>query len=125
MNNDKDTYTFQEIYQMIAEDDKDMYVNQSETINSVSVTRLKFKMNFKNTYYTAIEDSIYLTKDGEEFVSIIHILGKESNYTPVGILTSKEASDLLTSISSSPITPVVYEMEDILNKVLGDEKDEN
>lgn len=124
MNNGKDTYTFQEVYQMIAEDDKEMYVAQSETVNSINVTRIKFKMLFNNTYYTAIEDSMYLTKDGEEFVSMIHILGNAKEYVPEGILSTKEAQDLLTAISLTPITPVVYEMEDILNKVLGSDEDE-
>lgn len=124
MNNDISSYTFQDVFEMIVAEDKEQYIEQSETINSASVTRIKFKIVLNNVCYQAIEDSIYLSKDGKEFVSVIHIIGKENSYVTQGVLSTKESIDLLTEISSTPITPVVYAMEDILNKVLGDEEDE-
>jgi hypothetical protein len=84
----------------------------------MNVTRIKFRMRINNNIYNAIEDSIYLTKNGNEFVSLIHITNKITDFVPNEILSTKETVELLKTLSENVITPVVYETESALNKVL-------
>ena len=121
---DKQTYTFREFYDMIADVDKDRYNEQSAVISSVSATRIKFKFRVKNTYFNAIEDSIYLTRDGEEYISIVHITSRADEATNDKILSTKESSDLLDSLSEMPVAPAVYKIEQLLNNSLKEDIDE-
>jgi hypothetical protein len=121
---DKQTYTFREFYDMIADVDKDRYNEQSAVVSSVSATRIKFKFRVKNTYFNAIEDSIYLTRDGEEYISIVHITSRADEATNDKILSTKESSDLLDSLSEMPVAPAVYKIEQLLNNSLKEDIDE-
>lgn len=121
---EKQTYTFKEFYEMIADVDKDRYNEQSAVVSSVSATRIKFKLRVKNTYFNAIEDSIYLTRDGEEYISIVHITSRTDEATNDKILSTKESTDLLSSLAETPIAPAVYKVEELLNESLKDDLDE-
>lgn len=120
----KRSFTFEEFFNMIVPEDRELYYQQSETVNSLTVTRIKFKLMIKNTIYNAIEDSIYLTKDGGEFVSIIHVTNKVSDYIPNEVLSTKETFDLLKKLSEEVITPIVYSTEEMLLKALKEEEHE-
>ncbi len=125
MNNNKTTYTFQEIYEMIADDDKDSYVEESRNINNLNINRIKFKLLLKDEVYFAIEDSINLSTDDNELVSVIKILGLASKVDSSPILSTQQTIDLMKEFAQTPVTPIVYEIEELLNSVLEkEEKDE-
>ena len=70
------------------------------------------------------EDSIYLTRDGEEYISIVHITSRADEATNDKILSTKESSDLLDSLSEMPVAPAVYKIEQLLNNSLKEDIDE-
>ncbi len=124
MNNNKVTYSFQELYEMIATEDQERYAVESKNINNASTTRIKFKLKLKDEYYFAIEDSINLSKNHNELVSVIKILGLASKVENEPILSTQETIDIIKEFSQTPVTPIVYEIEELLNSVLENE-DEN
>lgn len=121
---DKDAYTFKEVYDMIADDDKEKYNEQSSTINSISPTRIKIRLRINNIFFNAIEDAVFLTRDGEEYVSIIHITSRCDESLKNRILSTKESVDMISGLSETPIAPVVYKVEELLNESLKEDIDE-
>lgn len=115
---EKQTYTFQELYAMIDEEDKNDYIEQSERINAVSATRIKFHLNVKNTLFNAVEDSIFISASGEEFVSIIHITGVSNDSAYNEILSTKESVDLISSLAENEVSSLVEKTADIIEKAL-------
>ena len=91
---------------------------QTETVNSINVTRIKFRMKIKDVVFNAIEDSLFLTKEGQEYISIIHITSLDNENINDNILSTKEAVDLMSNLSETPVTPIVYKTEEILTKAL-------
>lgn len=124
VGNNVEAYTFQQFYDFIDDEDKELYAEQSKTINSISVTRIKFKMKIKNISYNAIEDSLYLTKDGLELVSIIHITSRSDTITQNDVLSTKEAVELLHDLAKNPVSDVADKYERVLNTVTKDEESE-
>ena len=114
----KKTYTFKEFYDLIVDEDKEHYNMQTETVNSINVTRIKFRMKIKDVVFNAIEDSLFLTKEGQEYISIIHITSLDNENINDNILSTKEAVDLMSNLSETPVTPIVYKTEEILTKAL-------
>ena len=121
---DKETYTFKEVYEMIVEEDKEKYNEQSGTVNSISPTRIKIRLKINNVCFNAIEDAIFLTKDGEEYISIIHITSRCDESLNNRILSTKESVDMISGLSETPIAPVVYKVEELLNESLKDDINE-
>ena len=121
---DKETYTFKEVYEMIVEEDKEKYNEQSGTVNSISPTRIKIRLKINNICFNAIEDAIFLTKDGEEYISIIHITSRCDESLNNRILSTKESVDMISGLSETPIAPVVYKVEELLNESLKDDINE-
>lgn len=121
---DKESYTFKEVYEMIAEEDKEKYNEQSSTINSISPTRIKIRLRINNTYFNAVEDAVFLTREGEEYVSIIHILSRCDEDVNDRIISTKESVDIISGLSETPIAPVVYKVEELLNESLKDDVNE-
>lgn len=121
---DKESYTFKEVYEMIVDEDKEKYNEQSSTINSVSPTRIKIKLRINNVCFNAIEDALFLTRDGEEYISIIHVTSRCDEATNNRILSTKESVDMISGLSETPIAPVVYKVEELLNESLKDDIDE-
>ena len=121
---EKESYTFKEVYEMIVDEDREIYNEQSATINSISPTRIKIRLNINNVCFNAIEDALFLTREGEEYISIIHITSRCDEATNNRILSSKESAEILSGLSSSSITPVVYKVEELLNNSLKDDIDE-
>ena len=121
---EKESYTFKEVYEMIVDEDREIYNEQSATVNSISPTRIKIRLNINNVCFNAIEDALFLTKEGEEYISIIHITSRCDEATNNRILSSKESADIISGLSETPITPVVYKVEELLNNSLKDDIDE-
>ena len=109
---------------MIVDEDLEKYNEQSETINSISPTRIKIRLKINNVCFNAIEDALFLTREGEEYVSIIHITSRCDEATNNRILSSKESADIISGLSETPIAPVVYKVEELLNNSLKDDIDE-
>ena len=121
---DKDSYTFKEVYDMILDEDKEMYNEQSATVNSISPTRIKIRLKVNNICFNAIEDAVFLTRDGEEYVSIIHITSRCDEATNNKILSTKESVDMISGLSETPVAPVVYKVEELLNNSLKEDINE-
>ncbi|MBQ4570622.1 MAG: hypothetical protein IJB21_02895 [Bacilli bacterium] len=121
---EKESYTFKEVYEMIVDEDRELYNEQSGTINSISPTRIKIRLNINNVCFNAIEDALFLTREGEEYISIIHITSRCDEATNNRILSSKESAEILSGLSESSIAPVVYKVEELLNESLKDDIDE-
>lgn len=121
---EKESYTFKEVYEMIVAEDRELYNEQSGTINSISPTRIKIRLNINNVCFNAIEDALFLTREGEEYISIIHITSRCDEATNNRILSSKESAEILSGLSESSIAPVVYKVEELLNESLKDDIDE-
>lgn len=121
---DKEAYTFKEVYEMIVEEDKEKYNEQSGTVNSISPTRIKIRLKINNICFNAIEDAIFLTKDGEEYISIIHITSRCDESLNNRILSTKESVEMISGLSETPIAPVVYKVEELLNESLKDDINE-
>ena len=121
---DKDAYTFKEFYDMIVDEDKEKYNEQSGTINSISPTRIKIRLKINNIYFNAVEDAVFLTKDAEEYISIIHITSRCDESLTNRILSTKESMDMISGLSETPIAPVVYKVEELLSESLKDDINE-
>lgn len=117
-------YKFKDIYQMIHPDDRNLYAEQAKVVNSMMVTKIKYRMNVNNEYYNVIEDSINVIKD-DCLVSIIRVISKanekENKDTP---LSTEEANSLIDNLHSTNITKVIEDVEDIMNAVVGEIEDE-
>lgn len=121
---DKESYSFKEVYDMIIDEDKDKYNEQSSTINSISPTRIKIRLRINNVCFNAVEDAVFLSREGEEYVSIIHILSRCDEEIVDRIISTKESVDIISGLSETPIAPVVYKVEELLNDSLKDDINE-
>ena len=59
----QEEYDFDDFLRMLHPEDVQFYIDQTSTINSLTSTRLKFRMIIGNKYFSVIEDSIYLAKE--------------------------------------------------------------
>ena len=116
-------YTFEEIINFIHPDDLDRYIEQSETINSASVTRLKFRLLINDTYYNVMEDSIYLNGD-TDLVSIIRVCEKNQEVGEDAVFSTYEATKIIETLSTTNIEAVIEKTKNILDTIIGDETDE-
>lgn len=115
-------YTFNQFLDMMHPNDVDSYIEQAATINSIYVTKLKYRMLINDDYYYVMEDSININKDAD-LVSVIRVLNKIDESARKDIpLSTNEAETMLDSLSSSDIKDIMNKTENILNTVVG--KDE-
>lgn len=117
-------YTFEEIINFIHPDDLDTYIEQSETINSISVTRLKFRLLINDEYYNVMEDSIYLSSD-TDLVSIIRICDKSEEVGKDALFSTYEATKILETLSTTNIESIIEKTKNILDTIIGEEESEN
>ena len=82
------------------------------------------RLRINNIFFNAIEDAVFLTRDGEEYVSIIHITSRCDESLKNRILSTKESVDMISGLSETPIAPVVYKVEELLNESLKEDIDE-
>lgn len=112
-------YTFNQFMDLMHPDDVEPYIEQASTINSVSVTKLKYRLLINDDYYYVMEDSININKDAD-LVSVIRIINKTSDGfkhdTP---LSTHEAETLIDKLSVSDIENLISKTENILNTVVG------
>ena len=116
-------YTFSEIINFIHPDDLETYIEQSETINSLSTTRLKFRLLINDTYYNVMEDSIYLGND-TDLVSIIRICEKSLETSKDAMFSTYEATKIIDTLSTTNIDSVITKTKNILDTVIGDDFDD-
>ncbi len=115
-------YTFNQFLDMMHPNDVDSYIEQAATINSIYVTKLKYRMLINDDYYYVMEDSININKDAD-LVSVIRVLNKIDESARKDVpLSTNEAETMLDSLSSSDIKDIMNKTENILNTVVG--KDE-
>ena len=112
-------YTFNQFMDLMHPDDVEPYIEQASTINSVSVTKLKYRLLINDDYYYVMEDSININNDSD-LVSVIRIINKTSDGfkhdTP---LSTHEAETLIDKLSVSDIENLISKTENILNTVVG------
>lgn len=115
-NTHQKEYTFTELVDYIHPDDLDGYIEQSETINSISVTRLKFRLLINDTYYSVMEDSIYLNGDND-LISIIRVIEAVDDDNKEKSFSTKEAIKIVESLNDTNITQIVEKTQNILTTI--------
>ncbi len=116
-------YTFEALFSHIHPDDVDLYVQQAETVNSLSVTKIKYRLQIGGVYYNVEEDSIYLRKE-YGLISIIRVAEKGvAQNAPRNAKIQNDVEEL-NKLFSQNIKDKLNKTIDILNSVLG-KKDEN
>ena len=102
---------------MLHPEDVQFYIDQTSTINSLSTTRLKFRMIIGNKYYSMIEDSIYLAKE-DKLVSVIRVSSDMRKDESVEvILSTKEATEILDDLGLNNIDQMADSTLDLLNRL--------
>lgn len=117
-------YTFNQFLDMMHPNDVDAYIEQAATINSIYVTKLKYRLLINDDYYYVMEDSININKDAD-LVSVIRVLNKIDESARKDVpLSTNEAESMLDNLSNSDIRDIMNKTENILNTVVGkDEED--
>lgn len=115
---EQEEFDFEEFINMMHPEDVKYYYDQTATINSMSSTRLKFRMQFNNHYYNMVEDSINLEKDNK-LVSVVRILQNVKMSDDV-VLSSKETNEMLDGLNDQRIDQILDNTLGILNHL--DEK---
>lgn len=117
-------YTFNQFLDMMHPDDVDAYVEQAATINSLSVTKIKYRLLINDEYYYVMEDSININKDAD-LASVIRILNKTDEALSREVpLSTHEAESLIDKLSTSDIMSVINKTENILNTVVGEDEED-
>ncbi len=115
---EQNEYDFEEFINMMHPEDVKYYYDQTATINSMSTTRLKFRMQFAGRYYNMVEDSINLEKDNK-LISVVRIL-QETKYKEDVVLSSKETNEMLDGLTDQKIDQILDNTLGILDHL--DEK---
>lgn len=115
---EQEEFDFEEFINMMHPEDVKYYYDQTATINSMSSTRLKFRMQFNNHYYNMVEDSINLEKDNK-LVSVVRILQNVKLNDDI-VLSSKETNEMLDGLNDQRIDQILDNTLGILNHL--DEK---
>lgn len=119
----KKEYTFEEIFAYIHPEDVRSYIDQAETVNSLSITKIKYRLLIGDVYYQVEEDSIYMRKD-YGLISIIRIAEKSVRESmPQNAKVQKEI-EVLNSLVDRNIKNTLDKTSDILKVVLGENKNE-
>ena len=119
----KKEYTFEELFSHIHPDDVHAYIEQAETVNSMSITKIKYRMQIGDIYYQVEEDSIYMRKD-YGLISIIRIAEKSVTQSMPQNAKIQNDLEILNNLAKKDITTTIDKTDDILNIVLGEKKDE-
>ncbi len=112
---DQEEYDFEEFIKMMHPEDVKYYFDQTATINSMSSTRLKFRMQFSGRYYNMVEDSINLEKDNK-LVSVVRIL-QDTKFKDDIILSSKETTEILDDLNDQRIDQILDNTLGILKNI--------
>lgn len=124
-NSHQKEYTFNQFMDLMHPDDVESYIEQASTINSVSVTKIKYRLLINDDYYYVMEDSININKD-QDLLSVIRIINKtKDGFKHDTPLSTHEAETLIDKLSVSDIAGVVSKTENILNVVVGKDEEKN
>ena len=121
----KKEYSFEEIFTRIHPDDVRSYIEQAETVNSLSITKLKYRLLIGDIYYQVEEDSIYMRKD-YGLISIIRIAEKSVYQSAPKNAKIINELEILDDLSSTNISNTIDQTSNILDSVLdnGEENDD-
>lgn len=110
-------YDFEEFLRMLHPEDVQFYIDQTATINSMSTTRLKFRMLIGEKYFNMIDDSIYLSKD-DKLVSVIRVSSdiKALDEKEI-VLSTQETLDILDDLGGKNIDKMADSTLDLLNRI--------
>jgi len=121
---DKKEYVFEEIFSHIHSEDVNVYLEQAKTVNSLAITKLKYRLLIADTYYTVEEDSIYMRKD-YGLLSIIRIGGVSLPESRKSTPHKEENIDQIQALASRNIQAKLEKTMSILNVVLGEQHESN
>lgn len=111
-------YTFESLFSHIHPDDVNLYLEQAETVNSLSVTKIRYRLQIGGIYYKVEEDTIYLRKD-YGLISIIRIAEKGViQHAPRNAKIQNDVAEL-NKLFNKNIKEKLNKTMDILNSVLG------
>lgn len=119
----KKEYTFEEVFAHIHPDDVRSYIEQAETVNSLSITKIKYRLLIGEVYYQVEEDSIYMRKD-YGLISIIRIAEKSVRESMPQNAKVRKEMDVLNSLVDKNIKNTLEKTSDILDVILGEENNE-
>ena len=121
----KKEYTFEELFTRIHPEDVNSYIQQAETVNSLSITKIRYRLLIGNVYYQVEEDSLYMRKD-YGLVSIIRIAEKSVYQSAPQNAKIINDLEILDDLSSIDISNTIDQTSNILDSVLDNgEKDED
>ncbi len=123
-NTDKKEYTFDEIFANIHPDDVAGYIEQAETVNSLSITKMNYRLQIGSVYYQVEEDSIYMRKD-YGLISIIRIAEKAVSQGVPQNAKIQNDLEVVDKLVRQDITSCLDKTSALLDIVLGEKKDEN
>ena len=123
-NTDKKEYTFDEIFANIHPDDVAGYIEQAETVNSLSITKMNYRLQIGSVYYQVEEDSIYMRKD-YGLISIIRIAEKAVSQGVPQNAKIQNDLEVVDKLVRQDITSRLDKTSALLDIVLGEKKDEN
>lgn len=118
-NTNKKEYSFEEIFSRIHPDDVRSYIEQAETVNSLSITKIKYRLLIGDVYYQVEEDSIYMRKD-YGLITIIRIAEKSVRESMPQNAKVRKEMDVLNNLVDKNIKNTLEKTSDILDVVLGD-----
>ncbi|MFR7881687.1 MAG: hypothetical protein ACLU5J_09600 [Christensenellales bacterium] len=104
--NNKKEYTFEELFSHIHPDDVHAYIEQAETVNSMSITKIKYRMQIGDIYYQVEEDSIYMRKD-YGLISIIRIAEKSVTQSMPQNAKIQNDLEILNNLAKKDITTTI------------------
>lgn len=115
-------YTFESLFSHVHPDDVEGYLQQAETVNSLSITKIRYRLQIGGVYYHVEEDSIYLRKE-YGLISIIRIAEKGViQHAPRNAKIQNDVEEL-NKLFSQNIKEKLNKTIDILNSVLGKKDD--
>jgi len=109
--------SFDDFIAMIHPDDLDFYIEQASTVNSLSTTRLKYRLLVNGSFYHVVENAIYLEKE-RGLVSVIHLLGKAED-AEEDVLKDEDEEAKLKELEDSNPKEAFEKIETILKTALG------
>jgi len=114
--------SFDDFIAMIHPDDLDFYIEQASTVNSLSTTRLKYRLLVNGSFYHVVENAIYLEKE-RGLVSVIHLLGKAED-AEEDVLKDEDEEAKLKELEDSNPKEAFEKIETILKTALGKNDEE-
>lgn len=115
----KKEYSFEELFTRIHPEDVNSYIQQAETVNSLSITKIRYRLLIGDVYYQVEEDSIYMRKD-YGLVSIIRIAEKSVYQSAPQNAKIINELEILDDLSSINISSTIDQTTNILDSVLDD-----